>query len=138
MLGLRCCGIRCMKDKPVRASWKAREDMTGVILHRDSLVDHSPRRTLALLSSLGHTHQTGICTLPSQAGICQPVQSTSTDVESRLGIEQLVLEQDLVQPLKFAEDNVKVISGIENKTATHDRDVSTHTLSVEVHELSEL
>ena len=51
-LGLRCCGVRCIRDRQVRASWKAREDMTGIILHHDCIVDHSPRRLFSMLSNL--------------------------------------------------------------------------------------
>ena len=33
LLGLRCCGVRCTRNRPVRSNWKAWEDLTGIILH---------------------------------------------------------------------------------------------------------
>ena len=76
MLGLRCCGVRCIGDRRVHANWKAREDLTGIILHQDCLLDHSPRRTFSMLLNLTNQmeplSQLGNVELPSQnAGASQ-------------------------------------------------------------------
>ena len=138
VLGLRCCGIRFMEDRLVRASWKAREDMTGIILHRDCIVDHSPRRLLALLTTLTHTHPTNVCTLQPQAADDQHVElkSTSIDIESKHNVEQPALEHessaDVVKP------PVVVNNGSEryenpNALTSHQQ---IHTVSVEIHKQS--
>lgn len=140
VLGLRCCGIRYMEDRLVRASWKAREDMTGIILHRDCVVDHSPRRLLSLLTSLTSTHQTNICTPQPQAADDQhtKLKSTSIDMESNHGIEQTLVEHEsaanIVKQSVVMSDSTGN-EGYENPT-TLTNDQQSHTVSVEVHSQS--
>ena len=43
----RCCGLR--KKRRVKASWKAREDISAIIVDPDMFLDHSPHRVLSLL-----------------------------------------------------------------------------------------
>lgn len=139
-MGLRCCGIRYMEDRLVRASWKAREDMTGIILHRDCVVDHSPRRLLALLTSLTHTHQTNVCTPQPQAADDQhtELKSTTIDMESNHGIEQHGLEHesaaDIAKPSVVMSDSTGS-EGYENPTALASHQ-QIHTVSVEIHKQS--
>ena len=145
VLGLRCCGVRCASDRQVRASWRAREDLTGIILHRDCLVDHSPRRTLAMLRNL--THQT--CThhmSPTLAASHQPrnpTLNTSIEMESSNGTKQPNLQefqavQDITKLPVMIGDNVESDSNAVEETTHSAQDMSTHTVSVEVHEQSQL
>ena len=145
MLGLRCCGVRCTRDRVVRASWRAREDMTGLILHRDCLVDHSPRRTLAMLRNL--THQTSIHhTSPTLAASHEPLNptlGTSIDMESSNGTKQpnpqeFQAAQDVIEQCVVVGDNVESDSKAVEDTLHSAQDVSSHTVSVEVYEQSQL
>lgn len=71
--------MRCNEGRQVRASWKAREDLTGLILHHDCLLDHSPRRTLSMLQRLsdqmnysGDVEETELSDKPSDTRVQQP------------------------------------------------------------------
>ena len=143
MLGLRCCGVRCTRERTVRASWRAREDLTGLVLHRDCLVDHSPRRTLAMLRSL--THQTNIhCVSPTSLAGQQPHSpslSTNINVESCNGTEQPTSQgsqttEAVIEPSTVVVDNN--VEGADSKavedTTCSSQGVSVHTVSVEVHD----
>ena len=145
VLGLRCCGIRCASDRQVRASWRAREDMTGIILHRDCLVDHSPRRTLAMLHNL--THQTSVHHMsPTLAASHRPLNctlSTNIEMESSNGTKQPNLQefqtaQDVIEPPLVVSDNEGTDSKAVEDTTHSAQDMSTHTVSVEIHEQSQL
>ena len=84
MLGLRCCGIRCGREREVRASWKAREDMSGIILHRDCLVDHSPRRMFAMLTNLAQQTESASLADDDQ-GCAEPSQIHPPTPDAKAG-----------------------------------------------------
>ena len=116
MLGLRCCGIRCKRERQVKVRWKARENMTGIILHKDCLVDHSPRRMFAMLKNLSQQVQSS-----SESGNNETTQSLSPIAEVASDMEA---EPDEKTP---SERNV------------HDSQQSnTVEISVEVYDHSEL
>ena len=152
LLGLRCCGVRCTRNRPVRASWKAREDLTGIILHRDCLVDHSPRRSMALLKRL--CYQASI-----QAGAETPSSlndiQLDTDTKSYDRSEQPNTQGPEAAVSDGAEPSAVVV--VADSNAECSRDSPTHndtahevcdvpddntgganTVSVEIHEHSEL
>lgn len=131
VLGMRCCGVRCTSERKVRANWKAREAMTGIILHPDCLVDHSPRRTFAMLQNLAHQ----ISPPPSASN--QPVQPPCTLSKKECYNDQS--ETFTAQPLTEDESPSVVVVPHDNKeknmTNSEDTAIQCH---VEVHEESKL
>lgn len=127
ILGIRCCGIRCKRDRQVQASWKAREDMTGIILHRDCLVDHSPRRLFAMLNNLVSQMEP-----PVLLGEHQTPQSSTEP--SRSSLHPPIAETESEQPaVVLAESNNRNTSHHEH---IHSED--SNTVTVEVYDHSEL
>ena len=120
LFGLRCCGIRCIRDRQVSASWKAREDMTGIILHRDCIVDHSPRRLFSMLNNLVNQ--------------VEPLPITAGDNEtSLLSIEQS--QTSVPHPPAGAEQSAPVCSS--HGKALCDELNGHGTVMVEVYDHSE-
>ena len=127
VLGMRCCGVRCTNDRQqVKASWKAREVMTGIILHRDCLVDHSPRRTFAMLQ----------CLVNQTVG---KISSSFSASPSGLA-KECISNGDSQQEAKDQSPSVVGVSSeyIETNDSSPQEVVVTEEISVEVHEQSEL
>jgi hypothetical protein len=117
LLGLRCCGVRCIRDRQVRASWKAREDMTGIVLHHDCIVDHSPRRLFSMLSNLANQ-------MEPQAG----------DKQS----PNVCIEHNVPEQARIEAERPAFCSSSNGNTPGHELDGNDfrNTATVEVHDHS--
>ena len=48
----RCCSCGLKEAGLVKASWKAREELSGIHIHESMLLDHGPTRTIDFISTL--------------------------------------------------------------------------------------
>ena len=48
----RCCSCGLKEAGLVKASWKAREELSGIQIHDSMLLDHGPTRTIDFISTL--------------------------------------------------------------------------------------
>ena len=55
---LRCCRLR--RYRKVRGSWKAREDLSTIIVDADMFLDHTPHRFISLLKRLQRCPDLGV------------------------------------------------------------------------------